>query len=95
MNDRTVAALIDEVVAEHRRSTARLRERLRRDAARDATAREADARSENLRAAKDAGGHRAGIEPIMRSVRDRATPVEADGAGQQESVPQRPARWLS
>ncbi len=91
MNDRTVAALIDEVVADHRRSTARLRERLRRDAARHATAREVDARAEDPRTA---GGHRAAIEPIMRSVRERTAPVE-DGARTEVPTPQRPARWLS
>lgn len=87
MNDRTVAALIDEVVAEHRRSTARLRERLRRDAARDA-----DARSDDPGAAD---GHRAAIDPILRSVHDRATPVAGDDARREVPAPQRPARWLS
>lgn len=87
MNDRTVAALIDEVVAEHRRSTARLRERLRRDAARDAHARSDDPRASD--------GHRAAIDPIMRSVHDRATPVARDAARQEVPTPQRPARWLS
>lgn len=95
MNERTVAALIDEVVADHRRSTARLRERLRRDAQRNADRRD---RVHGPRG-DDISTSRPGIDPILRPVREKG-PTEhgATENGTPESDPrpaQRPARWLS